>query len=144
MMKRFMILMLGMALVVLPATSALAEEVVKAPSDKKMACDLLGNCAVDMIEAAESMMVECNKMKTKANRLMEYGKAIQKQGKRWEDEEMIKEGQALYDQGKTMWDEAVKMGEACALLKEFGYQKSTKYKKKGKKGSSKSHGGDIY
>ena len=142
-MKRIMILMLGMALVVLPATSALAEE-VKAPSDKKMACDLLGNCAVDMLEAAESMMAECNKMKTKANRLMEYGKAIQKQGERWEDEEMTTEGQALYDQGKTMWDEAVKMGEACALFKDYGYQKSTKYKKKDKDGSSKAHGGDIY
>ena len=117
-------LMMTVLIVALFAAVALAADAKK---DKNETCALIGNCGNDMVTAAKSMQVECEKMIAKGKELIEKGKMIRGQGALWQDKAMEADGQTLYDQGKAMYDEAKAMHNTCALIIAQGEKTKKKY-----------------
>jgi len=137
MMKRLLVISLGLVLVFALTVTAIAED----SKDKKMtqeeACALMGNCGNDMVSAAKSMQAECEKMMAKATALMEKGKMILGQGQLWQDKEMEAEGKAIYEQGKKMYDDAKTMSDTCSLIIAEGEKIKNKSAKIGEKPKDK-------
>jgi hypothetical protein len=131
-MKQILILMV-MAFFLM-ASWAMAEEKM----DKNEACDLIGDCGDDMVQAAKTMQAECQSLMAKATVLMDKGKMIRGQGLMWADKEMEADGMAIYTQGKKMYESAKDMNDVCELIIAEGEKTKKKYKS-----GKKSKGSDV-
>ena len=118
------IMFIAVAIVALWAVAAFADK----DMTKDQACDLIGSCAFDLEQTAQSMQVECDKMMKQAQDLTEKGKLIRGRGELWQDKDMIQEGMKIYDQGQAMYEKAKNMSDACALMIKNAEETKKKYK----------------